>query len=109
MQGFLGVYPHQGVVEVSDSLNNKLTVSANQVVNSSDTSIKFNSAEPLLSSWLRLTDGNYWKIPGITLRADRREFRHDNFQALALNYLQQCGGKAPAMRGKIRFNSSYPW
>lgn len=83
IQGFLGEYPHQGVVEISDSLNNKVTVSANQVVNSSYASIKFNSAEPLLSSWSRLTDGNYWKIPGVTLRSDPREFRHDNFEALA--------------------------
>ena len=28
---------------------------------------------------------------------------------LALNYVQHCDGKEPAMRGKIRFNSSYPW
>lgn len=83
IQGFLGEYPHQGVVEISDTLNNKVTVSANQVVNSSYANIKFNSAEPLLSAWSRLTDGNYWKIPGVTLRSDPREFRHDNFEALA--------------------------
>ncbi len=83
IQGYLGEYPHQGVIEIADTQNNKVTVTANQVVNSSYASIKFNSSEPLLSAWSRLTDGNYWKIPGVTLRAEPREFRHDNFQALA--------------------------
>jgi len=84
LAGYIGEYPHQGRVELSDSQNNLLVISANQVVNSETATVKFNTAEAALYHWSGLTDGAYWKWPGMTGDSGVRQFRHDNFELLGM-------------------------
>ncbi|MDP4527902.1 hypothetical protein Q3O59_02490 [Alkalimonas delamerensis] len=84
LQGYLGEYPHQGQVELTDSRNNKLMISANQVVNSELANVQLNQGAPYLFYWTSLTDGTYWSWPGLNEPGYAQRFRHDNFEFLGM-------------------------
>ncbi|WP_214000903.1 hypothetical protein [Arsukibacterium sp.] len=82
LQGYLGEYPHQGQIELTDSQNNLLAISANQVVNSELANLKFNQSDSMLYYWNSFTEGTYWSWPGLTTNQNIRTFRHDNFDLI---------------------------
>lgn len=84
IQGFLGEYPHQGQIELSDSRNNTLQLSANQVVDSELVKVRLNQGPTDLYYWTAFTDGAYWNWPGLYNPGYAQRFRHDNFEFLGL-------------------------
>lgn len=79
LQGYIGEYPHQGRIELSDSKNNILTLTTNQVINSELANVRFNTAETALYYWSGISDGAFWRWPGMNKQNGIRQFRHDNF------------------------------
>ena len=79
LQGFMGEYPHQGKVELSDNQNNVLTITANQVVQSEQANLRLNNLDPTTYHWNTFSEGAFWLWPGISQDAYIRPFRHDNF------------------------------
>lgn len=84
LQGYLGEYPHQGQIELSDSDSNKLLLSAHQVVNSEMAKVQLNQEPTELYYWTDFTDGVYWSWPGLYKPGYAQRFRHDNFEFLGL-------------------------
>ncbi|SDZ94950.1 hypothetical protein [Alkalimonas amylolytica] len=82
LQGYLGEYPHQGQIELSDSRNNKLLLTANQVVDSELVKVQLNQGATALYYWNEFTDGTYWSWPGLYSPGAAQRFRHDNFDFL---------------------------
>lgn len=79
LQGYIGEYPHQGRIELSDSRNNTLSLTANQVINSELANVKFNTSETALYHWSGISDDAFWRWPGMSQQSGIRTFRHDNF------------------------------
>lgn len=83
LQGYIGEFPHQGRVDLSDSQNNILAISANQVINSELANVKFNTTDTVLYYWFDISDGTFWHWPGIGNNYTR-QFRHDNFELVSI-------------------------
>lgn len=84
LQGYIGEFPHQGRVDLSDSQNNILAISANQVINSELANVKFNTTETALYYWFDISDGAFWHWPGIGNNYSTSQFRHDNFALVSI-------------------------
>ncbi len=84
LQGYIGEFPHQGRVDLSDSQNNILAISANQVINSELANVKFNTTETVLYYWSDISDGAFWRWPGMDNYNNIRHFRHDNFELVSI-------------------------
>jgi len=84
LQGYIGEYPHQGRVDLSDSQNNILAISTNQVINSEFANVKFNTTETVLYYWFDISDGAFWRWPGTDNYSSIRHFRHDNFELVSI-------------------------
>ncbi len=119
--GFIGEYPHEGVISITDSKNNKLEVKANYVENSSLANVTFGGAASGFSlHWSNLIEGVLWSWPGLSY-GYLSEFRVDNFRfsghyqpeklsRLNANdtiVLQFSRELAPSQDLKIYFNSDW--
>ncbi len=77
--GFIGEYPHEGAISITDSKNNKLEVKSNYVENSSLANVTFSGATSGFSlHWNDLIEGVLWSLPGLSY-GYLSEFRVDNF------------------------------
>ena len=77
--GYIGEYPHEGVISLSDSKGNKLEVKANYVENSAFANIAFNGlGSDNKMFWNDLIEGNLWSWPGLNY-GYATEFRANNF------------------------------
>ncbi|EGM76632.1 hypothetical protein Rhein_3362 [Rheinheimera sp. A13L] len=77
--GYVGEYPHEGAISVTDVKNNKLEVKANYVENSYLANVSFTGASnPGSTHWSSLIEGALWSWPGLSSYY-LSEFRADNF------------------------------
>lgn len=79
LTGSFAQYPNQGEIELSDSSNNSLVLTANQVINSEHVNTVFNQTATQSYPWNSVTKGSYWWWPGIYNRPFAHAFRNDNF------------------------------
>lgn len=79
LEGYLGEYPFNFYVQLSDSENNRLRLSPNQVAGDNRLSIQFNQRTRELHRWMLLTEGTYWSWPGKYDRMNANIFHEDNF------------------------------
>lgn len=77
--GYVGEYPHEGIISITDIKNNKLEVKANYVENSYLANIIFSGvSNPASTHWTSLIEGVLWSWPGLNSHY-LSEFRADNF------------------------------
>lgn len=85
--GYLGEYPHEGIIQLTDTKGNKIEAKANYVENSALATVAFSGlTNSIYRSWSLLTEGTLWSWPGLGT-TNTREFRADNF-AFSGSYLQ---------------------